>query len=120
MDTPETSAASSASKANSPVTMVVAGILALALGGLGVAAYKMNKGTAPTAMAQDPQSEEAKAKAAERKAADEAAAAAVAKGGTPSKAVLTVAPKEDPALDAPGTGVGSGRKGDYSEDASLK
>lgn len=118
MATPDTTSAdSAASKINSPATKVVAGVLALALGGLGIAAWKM-KGNAPEMAAKDDQSEEAKAKEAQRKAADEAAAAALA--GTPSKATLIVAPKEDPALDAPGAGQTTGPKPDIAEDPSLK
>lgn len=117
-DTDTSAAASSASKANSPITMVVAGVLALALGGLGVAAWQMSKGkgNAPE-MAATENSEDAKSKDAESQARDEAVNAALS--GTSSKDTITVAPKEDPALDAPGAGK-SAVTPDVSEDPSLK
>ncbi len=77
--------------------MVVAGVLALALGGLGVAAL-MSKGK-PQPMAATESAEETAAKAKADQAAVDAAEAALARGETPAKATLTLTPKEDPALD---------------------
>ncbi len=105
---PSLDASFAAPKANGPATMVVAGVLALALGGVGVAAF-MSKGQ-PHTMAATESAEDAAAKAkvkADQAAADAAVQAALAKGETPSKATLTLTPKEDPTLDAQNQGAGS-------------
>lgn len=94
-------------KGNGPGTMVVAGILALALGGLGVAALMTKSKPQPLAATESAEETAAKAKAQADQAAIDAAAAALARGETPAKATLTLTPKEDPALDAHNQGAGA-------------
>lgn len=118
-DASAAAAGSAASKANGPATMVIAGILALALGGLGVAAFTLSKKKQPPAMAQTDE-EAAKAEAAKKAAAADAARAAVTNSGTPSKATLTVAPQEDAPLDGKNAS-GAGKPSAFpQEDPSLK
>lgn len=107
------------SAATKPATMVIAGVLALALGGLGVAAFTLGKKKQPPAMAQTDDGA-AKAEAAKKAAAAEAARAAVADSGTPSRATLTVAPQKDAPLDAQNKS-DSGKPSVFpQEDPSLK
>jgi len=115
------SAASTTAQAKGPATLVIAGVLALALGGLGVAAVMMGK-KSPSMTAQNDEQ-------ADKIAADKAAAeaAAKAKAGVASQATLTVKPQEDAPLSdnnsriaSPGTVKAGGESAFPAEDPSLK
>lgn len=92
----ETSAAastvSSTAQAKGPATLIIAGVLALALGGVGVAAVVMGKKTPSLAAQNDAGGDKA---AADKLAAEDAAKA---QAGVPAQATLRVAPQEDAPL----------------------
>ncbi len=106
--------AASAAQTKGPATLVVAGVLALALGGLGVAAFTISKKNTPMAA---------------KGGVDADSAAKAKSGGVPSQASITIKPQEDAPLSgvsnaSNATHAGKGAPGAASafpqEDPSLK